>query len=186
MRKPIKPTDWILCTSVSDVKSWAPYSSSIARLGMIFCCCLTLKYVTSRATNVLDLQYLFFAPFGMVFVFHDRLHRDLWPATTTEATFVWGAELKADLQRYVQARAATAAARDRGETPPYYAANFTPETSLIARLRAKYMKPRSELVSGPTGDFELLPDDVKRQFREATELLDERDARRGGGNGSRT
>jgi hypothetical protein len=96
---------------------------------------------SSRATNVLDLQYLFFTPFGMVFVFHDRLHRDLWPATTTEATFVSGAELKADLQRYVQPRAATAAARDRGETPPYYAANFTPETSLIARLRAKYMKP---------------------------------------------
>jgi hypothetical protein len=116
----------------------------------------------------------------------DRLHRDLWSATTTEATFVWRAELKADLQRYVQARAATAAARDRGETPPYYAANFTPETSLIARLRAKYMKPRSELVSGPTGDFELLPDDVKRQFREATELLDKRDAWRGSGNGSRT
>jgi hypothetical protein len=163
-----------------NVRSWAPYSSSIARLGMIFCCCLTLKYVTSRPTNVLDLQYLFYAPFGMVFVSHDRLHRDLWPATTTEATFVWGTELKADLQRYVQAREVSAAARARGETPSYYAASFTPETSLIARLRAQYMKPRSEVVSGPTGDFELLPDDVKRQFREAMELLDERDARRRG------
>jgi hypothetical protein len=139
-----------------------------------------LKFITSRPTNVLDLQYLFYAPFGMVFVSHDRLHRDLWPATTTDATFVWGAELKPDLQRYVQAREAASAARQRGERPPHYAAGFTPEESVIARLRAKYLKlPSSQSKSGPTGDFELLPEDVKRQFLEAMELLDERDVQRG-------
>ena len=165
---------------IPDVRSWSPYSTSIARLGIIFCCCLTLKFITSRPTNVLDLQYLFYAPFGMVFVSHDRLHRDLWPATTTNATFVWGAELKADLQRYVQAREAASAARQRGEKQPYYPASFTPEESVIARLRAKYLKPpSSQSKSGPTGEFEQLPEDVKRQFREAMELLDERDAQRG-------
>lgn len=165
---------------IPDVRSWAPYSTSVTRLGIIFCCCLTLKFITSRPTNVLDLQYLFYAPFGMVFVSHDRLHRDLWPATTTDATFVWGAELKADLQRYVQAREAASAARQCGEKPRYYAASFTPEESVIARLRAKYLKlPSSQSKSGPTGDFELLPEDVKRQFRDAIELLDERDAQRG-------
>jgi hypothetical protein len=165
---------------IPNVWSWSPYSTSIARLGIVFCCCLTLKFITSRPTNVLDLQYLFYAPFGMVFVSHDRLHRDLWPATTTDATFVWGAELKADLQRYVQAHEAAAAARQRGEEPPYYVARFTPDESVIARLRAKYLKPpSSQSKSGPTGDFELLPEDVKRQFREAMELLDERDAQRG-------
>jgi len=163
-----------------DVRSWSPYSTSIARLGIIFCCCLTLKFITSRPTNVLDLQYLFYAPFGMVFVSHDRLHRDLWPATTTDATFVWGAELKADLQRYVQAREAASTARGCGEKPPCYAASFTPEESVIARLRAKYLKPpSSQSKSGPTGDFELLQEDLKRQFREAMELLDEQDVQRG-------
>jgi len=73
----------------------------IARLGIVFCCCLTLRYITWRPTNVLDLQYLFYAPFGMVFVSHDRLHQQLWPATTTGAEFAWGADLKADLKRHV-------------------------------------------------------------------------------------
>ena len=51
---------------------------------------------------------------------------------------------------------------------------------MIARLRAKYLKlPSSQSKSGPTGDFELLPEDVKRQFLEAMELLDERDVQRG-------
>lgn len=112
---------------IPNVRSWSPYSTSIARLEIIFCCCLTLKFITSRPTNVLDLKYLFYAPFGMVFVSHDRLHRDLWPATTADATFVWGAELEADLQKYVRAREVTAAARQRGEEPPYYAARFTPD-----------------------------------------------------------
>jgi hypothetical protein len=163
---------------LTDVRAWAPFASSVARLGMIFCCCLTLKFITSRPTNVLDLQYLFYAPFGMVFVSHDRLHRDLWPATTTQAEFVWGAELKADLRRYVRARAEATEARARGETPGSYVAVFIPETSVIARLRAKYLKPSSATVSGPTGDFEMLSDDVKKQFREAMEVLDEQDRKR--------
>jgi hypothetical protein len=42
------------------------------------------------------------------------------------------------------------------------------------------------VTSGPTGDFELLPEDVKRQFREAMELIDEQDRERGGKPGERS
>jgi hypothetical protein len=166
--------------SLTDVRAWAPYATSIARLGMVFCSCLTLRYITWRPTNVLDLQYLFYAPFGMVFVSHDRLHQQLWPATTTEAEFVWGSDLKADLKRYVAARKAVSEAGAKGQPWKSYTQDFTPETSLISRLHAKYLKPRTDVTSGPTGDFELLPDDVKHNFREAIELIDEQDLLRGG------
>ena len=63
---------------------------------------------------------------------------------------------------------------------------FTPETSLIARLHSKYLKPRRGEISGPTGDFELLPEDVKRNFLEAIELIDEQDRLRGGKPGHRS
>jgi hypothetical protein len=36
------------------------------------------------------------------------------------------------------------------------------------------------VTSGPTGDFDLLPDDVKRNFLEAIELIDEQDRLQGG------
>jgi hypothetical protein len=172
--------------TLTDVRAWAPYATSVARLSMVFCCCLTLRYVTWRSTNVLDLQYLFYAPFGMVFVSHDRLHRQLWPAATTNAEFVWGADLKEDLKEYVDARKRMRAKHDSNEPRRSYTEAFTPENSLIARLHAKLLKPRGEVTSGPTGDFELLPDDVKRQFREAMELIDEEDKLRGGKLGERS
>jgi hypothetical protein len=80
------------------IKPWAPFCVSVTLLCMVLCCCTALKFVTQRPTNVLDIQYLFYAPFGMVFVSNDKLQRDLWPATTTRASFVWGDELKADLK----------------------------------------------------------------------------------------
>jgi hypothetical protein len=172
--------------SLTDVRAWAPYATSIARLGMVFCCCLTLRYITWRPTNVLDLQYLFYAPFGMVFVSHDRLHQQLWRATTTGAEFVWGADLKADLKRYVSARKAVSDTQEEGQPWRSYTEAFTPETSLIARLHAKNLKPRTGVTSGPTGDFDLLPDDVKRNFLEAIELIDEQDRLQGGKPGHRS
>jgi hypothetical protein len=176
-----------LATGVlTDVRAWAPYATSIARIGMVFCGCLTLRYVTWRPTNVLDLQYLFYAPFGMVFASQDRLHRQLWPATTTGAEFVWGADLKEDLKRYVESRKMASEARDPEQPRRSYMETFAPDNSLIARLHAKFLKPRTEVTSGPTGDFELLPEDVKRQFREAMELIDEQDRQRGGRPGERS
>jgi hypothetical protein len=172
--------------NLTDVRSWAPYATSIARLGMVFCCCLTLRYITWRPTNVLDLQYLFYAPFGMVFVSHDKLHRQLWPAATTAAEFVWGADLKADLKRYVAARKAAPDKHEAGQPWKSYTESFTPENSVIARLHAKFLKPRGDVVSGPTGDFEQLPEDVKRSFREAIELIEEQDRLRGGKPGERS
>jgi hypothetical protein len=166
---------------IPSLRAWAPYCVSVTRLSMVLCCCLALKFVTSRPTNVLDLQYLFYAPFGMVFVSHDRLQRDLWPAATTKASFVWGDELKADLQRYLLARKETSEARQTGKPVVSYTERFTPQDSIIAQLHKKHLVwPRGGRSSGPTGKFEDLPGDVKRNIREAWELIDQRDAEFGG------
>ena len=97
-----------------------------------------------------------------------------------------GADLKSDLKRHVAARKAASEAREDGQPWKSYAEAFTPETSLIARLHSKYLKPRTGETSGPTGDFELLPEDVKRNFLEAIELIDEQDRLRGGKPGHRS
>lgn len=162
------------------IKPWAPFCVSVTRLCIALCCCTALKFVTQRPTNVLDLQYLFYAPFGMVFVSQDRLQRDLWPATTTEASFVWGDDLKADLNRYVIARKEARETRKAGEPVGYYTDRFTPANSIIARLHEKHLNwsRRSGSSNGPTRKFENLPEDVKRDIREAFELIDEQDAAR--------
>ena len=162
-----------------NVRAWAPYCVSVTRLSMVLCCCLALKFVTSRPTNVLDLQYLFYAPFGMVFVSHDRLQRDLWPATTTQASFVWGDELKEDLHRYVQARQEWKDARKEGGQFLSYTEHFTSQDSIIVRLHEKHLlQPQSPRSTGPLGKFEDLPEEVKRNISEAMKMIDEKDAAR--------
>ncbi len=162
-----------------NVRAWAPYCVSVTRLSMVLCCCLALKLVTSRPTNVLDLQYLFYSPFGMVFVSQDKLQRDLWPATTTQASFVWGDELKEDLHRYVQARQEWKDARKEGGLFVSYTEHFTSQDSIIARLHEKHLiQPRGPRSSGPLGKFEDLPEEVKHNIREAMKLVDEQDAAR--------
>lgn len=40
----------------------------------------------------------------MAFVSSDKFHRELWPAMSRESTFVWGPDLKNELQKRVEMR----------------------------------------------------------------------------------
>jgi len=63
----------------------------------------------------------------------------------------------------------------RAASTTAYTQRFTPEESIIARLHDKHLIRRSGAdSSGSTGDFENLPEDTKRNFREAMELIDEK------------
>ena len=57
-----------------------------------------------RKTHYVDLQYLFYAPFCMLFASEDHFHEKLWPATSGVNTFVKVTELKADLAHRIQLR----------------------------------------------------------------------------------
>jgi hypothetical protein len=159
------------------IKSWAPYAASIGKLGMVFSACLNLRLISSRPTNVIDLQYLFYAPFGMVFVSQDKVHRQLWPAATTNGSFVWGSDMKADLKLYIAAREHNAALPADERTS--YWAKFTPESSVISRVRRKYMRFDPRDVPSPKGktvaDLEPF---IQEHLRQADEAIDK--ARREG------
>lgn len=58
------------------------------------------KLLRWEPTNLLDVQYLYYLPFCMVFASNDRLHRNLAPLLIRDdQSFVNGEELKADLLR---------------------------------------------------------------------------------------
>jgi hypothetical protein len=156
---------------IPQIKAWAPYAASIGKLGTILCCCLSLKFVTSRPTNVIDLQYLFYAPFGSVFVSRDKLHRQLWPATQTNGSFVWGEEMKTDLKRYIAAREENASLPEDKRTPYYR--QFTREASVIARMRQKYMRFDPRDVPPPKAKtIADLEPYIQEHLRQAEEALD--------------
>jgi hypothetical protein len=125
------------------VRDYAAYAASVVRLYLVFATGLARGFIGPRPSHSVDLQYLFYAPFCMVFISGDKLHRDLWEAgaVTTTATYADGARLKADLKER--------AARRKEMTPDDYTARnqqygLFPEPipgSLVNETWSRYMSP---------------------------------------------
>jgi hypothetical protein len=67
---------------------------------MFFSVCLQNNIIGTRATNLVDLEYLYYLPFCEVFVSGDDFHKKLVPHLLIERQqFVRGQDLKEDLAR---------------------------------------------------------------------------------------
>jgi hypothetical protein len=89
---------------IGRMKDYAPFATSITRLTLAYQFGLTRGFIGPRRSDVCDLEYLYYAPFCKFFVSENRLHKNLWGATTTAAEFCNGSELKADLKRRAELR----------------------------------------------------------------------------------
>jgi hypothetical protein len=78
--------------------AFAPYTFYCQMVKMFFSICLQNNVVGTRATNLVDLEYLYYLPFCEVFVSNDDFHKKLVPHLLIERQqFVRGQELKEDL-----------------------------------------------------------------------------------------
>lgn len=80
---------------------YAPYTAYVLTVEVFFQLALAAHLIsTERASNRLDIAYLYYLPFCMLFVSCDRLHQRCAPLfLRKDQEFVWGGDLKADLQR---------------------------------------------------------------------------------------
>ena len=78
---------------------FAPYTAFVLEVEVFFQIALTSSLISSeRASNRLDIAYLFYLPFCMMFVSNDRLHRRCAPLfLRPNQEFVWGPNLKVNL-----------------------------------------------------------------------------------------
>lgn len=81
------------------LRVFAPYASHILRVELFFRVALGANLVAStRPSHRVDMAYLFYLPFCMIFVSGDKLHRQCASLfLRSDQQFVWGPELKADL-----------------------------------------------------------------------------------------
>src|SRR5260370_19647965 len=83
---------------------FAPYTSHVVRVE--FCLQLAVQWSlisSERASNKVDMAYLFYLPFCMAFVSDDGLHMRTVPLFLNDRQiFIPGDELKADLARLNQ------------------------------------------------------------------------------------
>lgn len=84
------------------IRHFLPYTHHCMRVFTLFGQGVGLGLIPQRPTNVIDLQYLFYLPFCMVFTSADNLHHDLVPLFITEnQRYVKGDALQAALRELV-------------------------------------------------------------------------------------
>jgi hypothetical protein len=81
--------------------TYAPYASHVLTVEVFSQLALRARLIsTERASNRVDVAYLFYLPFCMLFVSSDRLHQNCARHFLREdQEFVWGLDLKEDLRK---------------------------------------------------------------------------------------
>ncbi|KQS88788.1 hypothetical protein ASG21_16750 [Chryseobacterium sp. Leaf394] len=85
------------------IKEFAPYAFHCLRVDTLFLFGLTSDLIGTRPTNRVDLEYLYYLPFGHVFTSNDKVHKKLVPLLLRdEQKFIVGPDLKQDLKNIVE------------------------------------------------------------------------------------
>ena len=84
------------------IKEFAPYAFHCLRVDTLFLFGLTSNLIGTRPTNRVDLEYLYYLPFGHVFTSNDKVHKKLAPLLLrNDQKFIAGPDLKLDLKNIV-------------------------------------------------------------------------------------
>lgn len=80
---------------------YAPYAAHVLTVEIFFQIALGANLIPSeRASNRVDIGYLFYLPFCTLFTSSDKLHKKCAPLfMRTNQEFIWGIDLKAELKR---------------------------------------------------------------------------------------
>jgi len=84
-----------------NIRDFAPYFAHVFSVDFFFYLAIAADLISSgRASHKIDLAYLYYLPFCMVFTSGDKLHASIAPLFLREnQTFVLGSDLKKDLEK---------------------------------------------------------------------------------------
>lgn len=85
----------------SPLIEYAPYAAHVLTVEVFFQLALAANLISAdRVSNRLDIAYLYYLPFSMIFVSSDKLHRRCASFfLRPNQEFVWGEDLKRDLRK---------------------------------------------------------------------------------------
>lgn len=117
--------------------NFAPYAHHCCRVKLIFYLGLKNDLIGTRPTNHVDLQYLYYLPFCLVFSSNDNFHKNVINLLMGDRhSFVTGEELKKALKELVSYRETLSERKDIERTlkePPEIL------TNLVCQLWSKYL-----------------------------------------------
>jgi len=84
------------------IKDFAPYAYHCLRVDMFFLLGLQSHLITTRPTNRIDMEYMYYLPFCNVFSSNDKLHKNIVPfLIRSDQHFIRGEDLKKDFKSIV-------------------------------------------------------------------------------------
>jgi hypothetical protein len=98
-------TEWVRSDWIEQrrppLRDYIPYFVFMLSINIFFCLLLQTELLRNvKASHQIDLAYLYYLPFCMVFTSKDRFHAQIVPLfLDSKQTFVNGEELKADLKK---------------------------------------------------------------------------------------
>lgn len=161
--------------SMPSFNKFAPYSYYCFRVKMIFEVGLATELISTRSTNLIDLEYLYYLPFCNVFSSGDNLHKNLCPLLLRDdQNFIDRDILKKDLSQLhyewqnLSDEERKQRAHDYGSYPP-----MNPE-SVTYQLWKRHMKPwkpgSGNLLLGKTKEEEK---EILKKLQPFQEAIDE-------------
>lgn len=85
------------------IQDFAPYAFHCFKVDTLFLFGLASNLISTRPTNRVDLEYLYYQPFGNLFTSNDKVHKNLAPLLVRDyQKFVVGTDLKQDLKGIVE------------------------------------------------------------------------------------
>ncbi len=155
-------------------KVFAPYAAYCNRVNMIFSLSVVSGLVSTRPTNRIDLEYLYYLPFCMVFCSGDGFHKTLCPPLLRDdpgwmgQSFIGRDELKKDLE-YLVAEWDGLSKEEKKVRSDEYGSYPPPREELVThRLWRKHLKPWKP----GSGNLKLDADQQKRLMEEMQPMLD--------------
>ena len=122
---------------------YAPFVAHVLTVEIFFQIALAADLIsTERPSNRVDVAYLFYLPFCMIFVSFDKLHRRCAPLfLRPDQDFVWGENLKADLNQLNEYYSKLP--ESEKETGIMRFASTPPETNdhLVTQLWDRHLRP---------------------------------------------
>ena len=152
------------------MKHFSPFSFHCLRALLMLLVGTRHRLIRWQPTNLIDVQYLYYLPFCMVFASNDRLHHNLAPLLIREnQSYVPGIELKADLRRIADFK--DSLDNLKGRKLAYALGSYPPprKDSVVYQLWKKFMHPwrrgRGNLVTNLSeGECEDALSWVKQMF----------------------
>ena len=123
------------------LSSYSPYAAFVLTIEIFFQVALATNLISGkRPSNRIDIAYLFYLPFCMLFVSSDKLHQKCAPLfMRNDQEFVWGFDLKKDLKK-LNNRYLSLPDHIKSQGIMSFA-NFPPEDDfLVSSLWARHLK----------------------------------------------